>query len=70
MPSFRFVTEWRLRAPIDQVFATIDDIEAWPSWWPMVRKVERLEAGDANLLGQVNRMTFVGKLPYRHSTSG
>ena len=65
MADYRFVTEWRLRAPIDQVFAAIDDADAWPSWWPMVRKVEHLRAGDDNLIGEVKRLTFVGKLPYR-----
>ena len=59
------MTEWRLRAPIDQVFATIDAVESWPSWWPMVRMVERLDDGDANHLGAVSRLTFVGKVPYR-----
>jgi hypothetical protein len=65
MASYRFVTEWRLRAPIDQVFATIDDVHAWPGWWPMVRAVERVREGDANRIGAVNRLTFVGKVPYR-----
>jgi uncharacterized protein YndB with AHSA1/START domain len=65
MASFRFVTEWRLRAPIEKVFETIADTDSWPSWWPMVRKVERQLDGDANGVGQVNRFTFVGKLPYR-----
>jgi carbon monoxide dehydrogenase subunit G len=63
--SYRFVTEWRLHAPIEVVFATIDDVDAWPSWWPMVRKVEHVREGDENLVGAVNRLTFVGKLPYR-----
>ena len=27
MANYRFVTEWRLHAPIDQVFATIDDVD-------------------------------------------
>jgi hypothetical protein len=67
MPSYRFVTEWRLRAPIDTVFGLIEDTEAWPSWWPSVRAVERLRAGDENLIGATDRMTFVGKLPYQLS---
>jgi hypothetical protein len=64
MPHFRFVTLWRLHAPIDRVFAEIDDIEAWPDWWPNVRRVERLEPGDATGLGSLFRTTFVGRLPY------
>ena len=65
MASYRFVTVWRLHAPIDRVFDTIEDTAAWPEWWPSVRSVERLAEGDAEHLGTVDRMTFVGKLPYR-----
>jgi uncharacterized protein YndB with AHSA1/START domain len=65
MASYRFVTEWRLHAPIEQVFAAVEDVEAWPSWWTMVRKVERVRAGDDGLVGAINHLTFVGKLPYR-----
>jgi carbon monoxide dehydrogenase subunit G len=65
MPSYRFVTVWRLEAPIDQVFAEIDAVEAWPEWWPMVKAVERLEDGGLDGVGMVHRMTFVGKLPYQ-----
>ena len=48
MPQYRFVTVWRLQAPIDQVFAEIDDAEAWPTWWPNVRAVELVEAAGAD----------------------
>ena len=65
MPTYRFVTVWRLEAPIDRVFAEIDAVEAWPEWWPMVKAVERLEDGGADGLGAVHRLNFVGKLPYR-----
>jgi hypothetical protein len=65
VPSFRFVTVWRLQAPIERVFATIDDTAAWPEWWPSVTSVERLAEGDETKLGAVDRMTFVGRLPYR-----
>jgi carbon monoxide dehydrogenase subunit G len=65
MPAYRFVTRWRLRAPIDEVYAVIDDVEAWPEWWPNVESVERLQDGDAAGIGTVVRTTFVGRLPYR-----
>jgi hypothetical protein len=63
--DYRFVTLWRLHAPIERVFAEIDGIEAWPEWWPNVRDVAKLEAGDADGIGARFRMTFVGKLPYQ-----
>lgn len=65
MPTYRFVTEWRLQAPIDRVYALIEDTQAWPDWWSSVKAVERLSQGDGNGLGVVDRMTFVGRLPYR-----
>ena len=65
MAAYRFVTVWRLDAPIERVFAEIDAAETWPDWWPMVKAIERLEDGDAAGVGVLYRMTFVGKLPYR-----
>ena len=64
MPQYRFVTVWRLQAPIDRVFAEIDDAEAWPTWWPNVRAVEPLERAGPDKIGARFRTTFVGKLPY------
>ena len=65
MASYRFVTEWRLEAPIERVFDEIKDVDAWPSWWPSVRKVERVRDGDSSGIDRVDRLTFVGRLPYR-----
>jgi hypothetical protein len=65
MPSYRFVTIWRIHAPIDRVFAEIDAIEAWPSWWSSVRAVERLADGDVDRIGAAFRLTFRGRLPYQ-----
>ena len=65
MPAYRFVTVWRLRAPIEDVFRIIDDIHAWPDWWPGVEAVERLGEAGPDGLGASVRTTFVGKLPYR-----
>jgi len=65
VPAYRFVTVWRLRAPIDDVFGVIDDIDAWPEWWPNVLEVARLQHPAADGLGGTARMTFLGKLPYK-----
>src|SRR3954470_19856649 len=64
MPTYRFVTVWRLKAPIDHVFAVIDAIEDWPSWWSSVRRVEKRSDGDADGIGATFEMTFRGRLPY------
>jgi uncharacterized protein YndB with AHSA1/START domain len=36
MQQYRFVTIWRFRAPIEQVWDAILDYQAWPSWWPVI----------------------------------
>ena len=64
MPAYQFVTEWRLRAPIDAVFAVVDATDEWPEWWPQVRAVSSLADGGADGLGTMLRMDFVGRLPY------
>ncbi|MEX1263865.1 MAG: SRPBCC family protein [Actinomycetota bacterium] len=64
MARYRFVTVWRLQAPIERVFAEIDAIDAWPEWWPNVRRVEKLAGGDAGGIGAAFSTTFVGRLPY------
>ncbi|HXG26894.1 MAG TPA: hypothetical protein VNL94_08610 [Candidatus Binatia bacterium] len=36
----------------------------------MVKRVERLSEGDPESIGAVDRMTFVGRLPYRRRRLG
>jgi hypothetical protein len=64
MPAYRFVTVWRLGAPIDDVFAVVEAIEAWPEWWPHVRSVTQLAHGAPDGTGAEYRAAFRGKLPY------
>lgn len=42
----------------------IEDVEGWPGWWRAVRKVELLNAGGADGIGAVRRLTWVTALPY------
>jgi uncharacterized protein YndB with AHSA1/START domain len=65
MAAYAFVTEWRLRAPIDRVYDAIHDSLAWPEWWPAVRAVEEVRpATGREGVGAVRRYTFKGSLPY------
>jgi uncharacterized protein YndB with AHSA1/START domain len=65
MASYAFVTEWRLRAPIDRVYDAIHDSLAWPEWWPAVKAVEEIRPPtDRTGIGSVRRYTFKGSLPY------
>ena len=62
--QFVLVTDWHFDAPIERVWALIEDVDGWPSWWRAVRKVEMLKAGDADGVGTVRRLTWATALPY------
>ena len=59
-----YVTEWRLDAPIEQVWEALADVESWPQWWPYVRDVRTLHRGATNDLGTVRRLRWSSRLPY------
>lgn len=65
MAEYHLLTVWRIEAPLEQVFAAIEDTLRWPDWWPSVRKVDQTLAGDAKGIGSVRRYVWQGRLPYR-----
>ena len=65
MARYSFLTTWALDAPIEQVFDALHDPPAYPSWWKGVEEVERLEQGDADGVGSLDRYVWKSKLPYR-----
>jgi Polyketide cyclase / dehydrase and lipid transport len=65
MADYSFVTRWRFRAPLAQVWDLVYHSEAWPEWWRGVERVERIEPGDAEGIGSLQRYTWKSKLPYR-----
>lgn len=65
MAEYHLLTIWRIEAPLEQVYAAIEDSMRWPDWWPSVRKVDQTSAGDANGIGNVRRYVWRGRLPYR-----
>ena len=65
MAEYRLLTIWRIEAPMEKVYTAIHDSPCWPDWWPSVRKVEQLAAGDAQGIGSVWRYAWQGQLPYR-----
>src|SRR5690349_5138242 len=40
--SFAFSDSWVVDAPVDDVAATLVDLEHYPRWWPQVRAVAKL----------------------------
>jgi hypothetical protein len=63
--DYSFLTTWAFDAPIERVFEAIHDTRAYPSWWKGVEEVERLEDGDADSVGALERYVWKSKLPYR-----
>lgn len=64
MTEFVLHTDWLLDAQPDRVWDALYDVESWPRWWPYVRRVEKLAAGDGNGVGAVHRFTWSSRLPY------
>ena len=63
-PQFDLVTDWAFEAPPERVWAILRAVEDWPSWWPSVRKVEPVAAGDGDGVGAIHRLTWQTALPY------
>jgi Polyketide cyclase / dehydrase and lipid transport len=63
---YSFLTTWVLGAPaeIGRVFDALHDSVAYPTWWKGVQAVERLEEGDADGVGALDRYVWKSKLPY------
>jgi uncharacterized protein YndB with AHSA1/START domain len=61
---FELVSDWLIDAPVEQVWQALHDAHAWPQWWPYVRTVTPLRAGDAQGLGAVRRFRWGSRLPY------
>ena len=66
MARYSFLTTWALGkgADINRVFDVIHDAQSYPSWWKGVLAVKRLEQGDADAVGALDRYTWKSKLPY------
>ncbi len=65
MEFYEFVTIWRFDAPIEKVWAVIEDSENWSDWWKGVLRVEQIKQGDENGIGSIHRSTWKSALPYK-----
>lgn len=62
--GYKFLTVWRLRAPLARVWDALRETQNWPRWWSGVLDVQRLEDGDPEGVGQVDRYVWKSQLPY------
>ncbi len=67
MPAneYHFITHWRVSASCEEVYRTLEDINALTAWWPSVYlDVKVLEKGLAGGVGKVVALYTKGWLPY------
>ncbi|HEX6708328.1 MAG TPA: SRPBCC family protein [Albitalea sp.] len=62
--AYEYVSEWRLLAPLADVWQALTEVEQWPRWWRYVRRVDTLRRGDADGLGALRRIAWTSRLPY------
>lgn len=63
--DYQFTTRWRFDASPEEVWSILANAEELPRWWPSVYLgATRIEAGDANGIGQVTSLWTKGFLPY------
>ena len=67
MKDYKFVTIWRIKAPLESVWNEIYHSLDWPTWWKGVEDVVEVQKGDENGVGSIHRYTWKSKLPYKLS---
>ena len=67
MKAYEFVTIWRVKAPIENVWKEIYHSNEWSTWWKGVENVIEVRKGDERGVGGIHRYTWKSKLPYRLS---
>jgi uncharacterized protein YndB with AHSA1/START domain len=65
MADYEFLTTWCLAAPIERVWDVLYESERWPEWWQGVERVQVIEPGDRDRVGELSRYTWRSRLPYR-----
>ena len=63
MIEYHLVSNWKLDATVDQVWAVLDDPATWPGWWPCWQSVE-VSPDQAIRIGSRINAKVHGKLPY------
>jgi carbon monoxide dehydrogenase subunit G len=54
-----------ISAPVEKVWALIDEIEEWHQWMPSIRKIERVSVGPLKVGSQLSVTAKVSGLPVR-----
>ena len=62
--DFVLVSHWTIAADRRAVWQALKHPVDWPHWWPFVRAVDELDAGDADGVGARYRFHWASRLPY------
>jgi uncharacterized protein YndB with AHSA1/START domain len=62
--EYAFESTWVVEAPIEKVWAVLEDREHWRDWFPGLREVRELEPGDSAGAGAVLEAVVRASLPY------
>jgi hypothetical protein len=65
MADYRYVSTWQLQAPIEPVWAALNDLEHLPAWYSGVQEARELIPGDAQGVGIRVRYVIKGRLSLR-----
>ena len=63
-PRYHLTTSVHLQAARGQVWATLADIGAWPTWWRWARRIDVLQSPGPDGVGGVYRTTIATRLGY------
>lgn len=65
MPDYDFTTEWRIDAPIDDVWEQLAHPTQWPQWWHGCRQAVELAPHQEGGPRRRYRFKWRGKIPIR-----
>ena len=60
--NMRFSSSIEVDAPVNKVWALIDELEKWPQWMLSIRKIERVSEGPLTVGSQISVTAKVGRL--------
>jgi hypothetical protein len=58
MVSYSFKTTWVFESPMGPVWNELMHPTGWPAWWKGLYKVEVIDAGDSNGLGNIYKLCW------------
>ena len=61
---YKFITQWRIKAPLIDVWYAIYNSEEWPLWWQGVEDVTMIRENDVDGINGIKKYTWKSILPY------